>query len=243
MNPRDFQFISKVILNQPYYYQLGYFLYKEGDNELLDYIERLLYLKIFIATNSKDTEKINKPLTLTPKWNGIKEGYIDDHGNWVIDPIFDIALPFDNGKAKVKVNNKWGSINLHGGWIERPGNNTLPTVSSKAVKIPSSSIGSGKKLRVTFPCGTVIEEPTAAATFVNTIVKIGADKVRKLGIKSMGMNIVSDSLNTNKRYSASQYAINSGKLYVSTYSGTAQKKKLLDKISDKLNLDLKVEKI
>lgn len=240
-NPDDFKFISKVILNQPYYYKQGYFIFLDGEYELRDRIEQLLRFKIFPAPNPASLTKEKKLLTLTPKWNGIKEGYIDEKGKWVIDPIFDVALPFENGKAKVKVKNKWGVINIYGGWIERPGEEELPVVTAKAARPKSSFKGSGKKLRVTFPNGTVIEEPSAAATFVETIVEIGADKVKMLGIQSRGLDIVSDVPSSNKKYSASQHAINDGKLYVFTYSGTTEKKEFIEKISDSLGLGLQVD--
>lgn len=60
-------------------------------------------------------------MELIPKWTGVKEGYIDSEGNWVIDPIFDVAEHFQsNGLARVCVKGLWGVINMHGGWIVRP---------------------------------------------------------------------------------------------------------------------------
>lgn len=62
---------------------------------------------------------------LTPKWNGNKEGYIDDDGNWIIDPVFDTALHFEGDIARVEVDGKWGLINRYGGWIARPEFNSI----------------------------------------------------------------------------------------------------------------------
>ena len=57
---------------------------------------------------------------LTPKWNGSKEGYIDDNGDWAIDPVFDEADFFGDGIARVRVEDKWGWIDTNGGWVIKP---------------------------------------------------------------------------------------------------------------------------
>jgi hypothetical protein len=37
----------------------------------------------------------------------LKYGYLDKKGQWKIPPIFDMALPYENGKVKVKWKGKW----------------------------------------------------------------------------------------------------------------------------------------
>ena len=41
-----------------------------------------------------------------------KIGFIDNNGNWIIQPIYDKAKSFVNGIAPVQLKDKWGYINL-----------------------------------------------------------------------------------------------------------------------------------
>lgn len=43
-----------------------------------------------------------------------KYGYAAETGEFVIKPVYDVALPFENGRAKVCKNEKWGYINEDG---------------------------------------------------------------------------------------------------------------------------------
>ena len=95
-------------------------------------------------------------------------------------------------------------------------------------------------LRVTFPDGTVIEDPKAKFTFTKTIQIIGLMRVRNLGIAFCGVPIVSNTL--DKKYGRAQVPVEGG-LYVMTHSSTHDKKKQLDKIATILGLELKVEEI
>ncbi len=52
--------------------------------------------------------------------DGGKWGYIDKHGNWVVEPSFDGAKPFEGGLARVKVGTKWGYINRSGAYVWEP---------------------------------------------------------------------------------------------------------------------------
>ena len=48
-------------------------------------------------------------------------GYIDQAGDWVIKPQFEVAWFFsDNGLAKVRVNGKWGYIDQAGDLVIKP---------------------------------------------------------------------------------------------------------------------------
>ena len=95
-------------------------------------------------------------------------------------------------------------------------------------------------LRVTFPDGTVIEEKKAKVTFANVICRIGLMRVRSLGIAFCGVPIVSNTVDS--KYGNAQIAVENG-LYVMTHSSTHDKKKQLDRISDELNIGLKIEEI
>lgn len=95
-------------------------------------------------------------------------------------------------------------------------------------------------LRVTFPDGTVIEDPKAKITFTKTIQKIGLMRVRNLGIAFCGVPIVSNTL--DKKYGRAQVPVEGG-LYVMTHSSTHDKKKQLDKIAKELGINLVIEEI
>ena len=93
-------------------------------------------------------------------------------------------------------------------------------------------------LCVTFPKGIVIAEPTARRTFVKSIEHIGVYQVRKLGLTLCKVPLVSNT--QDKKYNSAQICTKDG-LYIMTHSNTAEKAKILKKISDRLHLGLKVE--
>ena len=105
---------------------------------------------------------------------------------------------------------------------------------------PVERINEKSVLRVTFPDGTVIEDKKAKMTFTKTIQKLGLMRVRNLGIAFCGVPIVSNTL--DKKYGKTQVPVEGG-LYVMTHSSTHDKKKMLDKISTRLGIKLKVEEI
>ena len=105
---------------------------------------------------------------------------------------------------------------------------------------PVERINEKSVLRVTFPDGTVIEDKKAKMTFTKTIQKLGLMRVRNLGISFCGVPIVSNTL--DKKYGKTQVPVEGG-LYVMTHSSTHDKKKMLDKISTRLGIKLKVEEI
>jgi len=52
--------------------------------------------------------------------NGLKWGYIDTQGNWVMEPIYDEAQSISEGAAAVRVGGKWGYIDRANQWILQP---------------------------------------------------------------------------------------------------------------------------
>lgn len=48
--------------------------------------------------------------------SGGRWGYINQRNQWVIQPKFDEAKEFKDGRAAVKVKGKWGYINKRGDW-------------------------------------------------------------------------------------------------------------------------------
>jgi hypothetical protein len=90
-----------------------------------------------------------------------------------------------------------------------------------------------KTLRVVFSDGTEIADNKATQTFVKTIEKIGIEKIVHLKMDTL----VRADTNFEKR--AQLIQINN--CYVNTHSSTIEKKRFLDTISNRLNLNLKVE--
>ncbi len=91
-------------------------------------------------------------------------------------------------------------------------------------------------LRIEKQEGSIIQEKDAATTFTEAIKQAGLIKVRNLGIKNCGINLVSTT--KDKKYAQREAAPG---LYVLTHSSTKEKKKLLEKISDSLRLGWNVE--
>jgi hypothetical protein len=57
---------------------------------------------------------------LEPKHEGQKVGFVDEHGEFKINPTFDDALPFSDGLAAIQINKKWGFIDAVGHQIIQP---------------------------------------------------------------------------------------------------------------------------
>lgn len=51
---------------------------------------------------------------------GSKLGFINNKGEWVVEPQFDVAHDFKNGFARVEKDNKWGLIDKEGNWVMQP---------------------------------------------------------------------------------------------------------------------------
>lgn len=93
-------------------------------------------------------------------------------------------------------------------------------------------------LRVTMPNGAVIQYRKAKDTFVETIVRIGVERVRSVGISFCRVPIVSNT--RDSKYGRAQVPVGKGWLIL-THSSTADKKDQLLKIARSLGIDLKVE--
>jgi hypothetical protein len=91
-------------------------------------------------------------------------------------------------------------------------------------------------LRVHFPDGTVLSEYYAAQTLAEVIRKIGPEKVRPLNLAANGVPLVSDV--RDDFYN--QHDLGDGTL-IMTHTSTRVKKDLLDEVSKRLDLGLKVE--
>jgi hypothetical protein len=103
--------------------------------------------------------------------------------------------------------------------------------------ISSHSKSKWTNLVVTFPDGTEISNRFAYQTLCDTIQKIGAVEVSKLGIRQSGIDLVSRKEDDYYQ----QHKIKGGYL-VLTHSSTELKKNHIEEISKQLKLNLKVQK-
>lgn len=95
-------------------------------------------------------------------------------------------------------------------------------------------------LRVTYPDGRIVEERIVSNTLIDVVVSAGAERVQSLGIMLNGANLVSNTV--LPRYATSQKPIGNN-FYVMTCCDTNKKQSIVEKISESLNLNLKVERI
>lgn len=104
------------------------------------------------------------------------------------------------------------------------------------IKRNSSTKSAKTNLRVTLPDGTIIENRFAHETLQEVVMLAGIEKVRVLGIIQCGVPLIS---NTQDDF-YNQKEIVKG-MYLITHSSTGQKRQQIEKISEALNLNLKVE--
>ncbi|MDR3227723.1 MAG: hypothetical protein LBT56_08655 [Prevotellaceae bacterium] len=89
-------------------------------------------------------------------------------------------------------------------------------------------------MRVIFPDGTIIEEHKASLTFIKTIEKIGVEKIEQLKIKH--------TVRADEQFDRNKVqVVKVGSMYVNIYSSTTEKKRILDTVSNRRNLNLQVE--
>ncbi len=104
------------------------------------------------------------------------------------------------------------------------------------IKRNSPTKSAKTNLRVTLPDGKVIENRFAYETLQEVIMIVGIEKVRPLGIVQCGVPLIS---NTQDNF-YNQKEITKG-MFLITHSSTGQKRQQIEKISDALNLNIKVE--
>ncbi len=96
-----------------------------------------------------------------------------------------------------------------------------------------------KLLKVTFGDGSVIQEKTATETYVETIRHIGVEKVANLtDVRIEGLPLVVKQVD----YRMQMRPLDDG-WYVCTHSSTIAKQRMLEKISERLELNLIIEVI
>ena len=122
--------------------------------------------------------------------------------------------------------------------------NIAPVVTDKVKRIVKKSPGRDK-IRVTFPDGMVIENSVVWKTLAETIKRIGLERVEKLkipGVEKRNILLVDTHPTTDIIYKKLQKSIAPG-YYLLTYNNTEQKAIYLERISDELHLNLKIELI
>jgi hypothetical protein len=120
--------------------------------------------------------------------------------------------------------------------IEKYTNDILKiNTGTKVVSGERSPKANNTKLLVTFNDGTKICETTSAKTFAETIRKIGIEKIIELNIIVDKAPFVSRDKEMRGRI-----ALDDG-YYVNSHSSTFAKKRLLEDISQRLNIGLKIE--
>lgn len=117
------------------------------------------------------------------------------------------------------------------------GGNQNKTQHEPTKKITNHTQG----LRVTFPNGTTICNNTAIETFKDVLSQIGLQRIHDLGIiRKDGYNLVDVKMRPLKQGSVWQHKV--GKWYIYSNISNKEKIKHLQNISDKLDLNLKIEK-
>jgi hypothetical protein len=119
---------------------------------------------------------------------------------------------------------------------------TIPPEYEKKTNLPKESTysipmhgrGPDTDMRVTFLDGSKVIGESAADVFVNTIHKIGLEKVQGLNISRYNSNIVSRK--AHPRYST----ILKDGYFVLTHFNNETKKRILENISERLNLSLRI---
>lgn len=96
--------------------------------------------------------------------------------------------------------------------------------------------GPRTRLRVTFGDGTVLEEHQASDTFALVLSRFGLARVEAMGIRVRNLPLVGSVKSANY---ASQNEIE-GK-YICHHSDNRSKKRLLEKIANRLAIPVKVE--
>lgn len=104
------------------------------------------------------------------------------------------------------------------------------------IKRNSTTKSAKTNLRVTLPNGKVIENRFAYETLQEVVMLADVEKVRPLGIIQCGVPLISNTL--DNFYNQKEIAKG---MFLITHSSTGQKRQQIEKISDALDLNLKVE--
>lgn len=95
-----------------------------------------------------------------------------------------------------------------------------------------------KNIRISFPDGSIIVNNTATQSLMDFVVRVGIEKVRKIGLIQCRIPLISNTI--DKKYGNKQKALGNG-WFLMTNTSTLAKKADIEKISDYYNLNVKVE--
>ncbi len=98
-----------------------------------------------------------------------------------------------------------------------------------------------KGLRVTFPDGTVVWNKSAVVTFIETLRKVGFERVAKIGIVHAGYNLVGHDKRPKKNGVIWQHERDGWYIYVNISNAT--KVEDLKEISEAFDLNLKIDEV
>lgn len=145
-----------------------------------------------------------------------------------VSPFVGIWLPHGAFREKLEaLRNEWSSgidVSTRQRVKVEPGYTIAP--HSKSAKTV---------LRITLKNGRVIQRPTAAQAMADVLGFFGFEKVKTLGLKVSGVDLVSKQ--KHEKYGQTKV----GKYFVCTHSNTASKKQLLEKIAKSLGENIVVE--
>ena len=119
--------------------------------------------------------------------------------------------------------------------LDRLNSEELSQVEEKLDKIVlADAPNPSTRLAVTMPDGTVIKHKNASDTFVEVIDELGRRKVKNLDLKVNGKDLMSTSEDDQQRRKLGGYLINVG-------ISTERKKRVLEDIASRLDVELNVE--
>lgn len=132
--------------------------------------------------------------------------------------------------------------------IERKGRSVATPLPVKSRVIPIKVAESKKPkllnritiLRVTYPNGILEESDDYLTTYLNFIKYVDPERVEELNICSFGVNLVVRKAGIPSKYGKYFKDIGNG-YFFNTYSSTQRKCEVMNLISEKLNLGIKIE--
>ena len=120
-------------------------------------------------------------------------------------------------------------------------NNHLPLISPIGIGNTSRSRMQSSPFEVIFPDGTVVSGQYAVQVFIDSLQKIGLNRVQALRIEAVkGYNVVSDTARPPQGNTQTWQDYVGGK-YIYTKLGNDRKKELLRQVADKLGIAITIE--
>ena len=110
--------------------------------------------------------------------------------------------------------------------------------SMRGRQAPKGQKISPRRLRVEFSDGTIIDEPRPTDTFVDSIRRVGLQRVSELPTNKDGVRLVSTQEPTSPREARKFRKIDG--YFINTHSGTNVKARYIQRIADALQLDISV---